>query len=233
MSAVARRPWEGQGPNGPDNGADTGRGDQEKPKRGAPQKPPRERILDAASELFYRHGIRAVGVDAIAEAADTNKMTLYRHFPSKDELVAECLREHAHEVDVYWDAMTEKFAGDPKGEIGAWLDAVSSCVTDAGARGCVMANASVELPEKDHPARVVIESFKRGTRERLATLFRAAGLLDPEGLADEVFLLIEGARINMQSLGSEGPAKRLVRMIEMLIEGHRPNIAATASTEAD
>lgn len=221
MSAVARRPWEGQ--------PEKSQGEAEKPKRGAPPKPPRERILEAASDLFYRHGIRAVGVDAIAEAAETNKMTLYRHFPSKDELVAECLREHAHEVDVYWDALASNYAGDPEGEIRAWLDAVSSCVTDAGERGCVMANASVELPEKDHPARAVIESFKRGTRDRLVTLFRAAGLLEPEVLADEVFLLIEGARINMQSLGSDGPARRLVRMIETLIESHRPTMPAAAA----
>jgi AcrR family transcriptional regulator len=221
MSAVARRPWEGQGEKSP--------GEGEKPKRGAPVKPPRERILDAASELFYRHGIRAVGVEAIAEAAETNKMTLYRHFPSKDELIAECLREHAREVDGYWDAMAVNFAGNPEGEIKAWLDAVSSCVTDAGARGCVMANASVELPEKGHPAHTVIESFKRGTRERLVTLFRAAGLLEPEVLADEVFLLIEGARINMQSLGSEGPARRLVRMIEVMLESHRPLMTAAAT----
>ena len=221
MSASARRPWE-LGPTG------RGHGEGEKPKRGAPAKPPRERILDAAAELFYRHGIRAVGVDAIAEAADTNKMTLYRHFPSKDELIAECLREHAHEVDTYWDELASHYAGDPEGEIRAWLDAVATCVTDVGERGCVMANASVELPEKDHPARAVIEAFKRGTRDRLVTLFRAAGLLEPEGLADEVFLLIEGARINMQSLGSDGPARRLVRMIEALIESHRPKMPAGA-----
>ncbi len=218
MSAVARRPWEGQ----------SGQGETEKPKRGE-QKPPRERILDAAAELFYRHGIRAVGVDAIAEAADTNKMTLYRHFASKDELVAECLREHAHEVDHYWDELSARYAGDPEGEIRGWLEAVASCVTDAGERGCVMANASVELPEKDHPARAVIEAHKRSARERLVTLFRAAGLLEPQGLADEVFLLIEGARINMQSLGSHGPAARLVRMIEALIESHRPKMPAAAA----
>ena len=220
MSAVARRPWE-LGPTG------KGQGEAEKPKRGA-QKPPRERILEAAAELFYRHGIRAVGVDAIAEAADTNKMTLYRHFPSKDELIAECLREHAREVDTYWDELTASYAGDPQGEISAWLDAVATCVTDVGERGCVIANAAVELPEKDHPARAVIEAHKRSARDRLMTLFRAAGLIEPEVLADEVFLLIEGARINMQSLGSEGPARRLVRMIEALIESHRPKLPAGA-----
>src|SRR5581483_2264330 len=186
MSAVARRPWE-LGPTG------KGPGDMEKPKRGA-QKPPRERILEAAAELFYRHAIRAVGVDAIAEAADTNKMTLYRHFPSKDELIAECLREHAREVDTYWDELTATYAGDPQGEIKAWLEAVATCVTDVGERGCVIANAAVELPEKDHPARAVIEAHKRSARDRLMTLFGAAGLIEPETLADEIFLLIEGAR---------------------------------------
>src|ERR1700687_4659159 len=64
--------------------------------------PPRARILKAVGELFYRQGIRAVGVDAIAEAAGTNKMTLYRHFPSKDELVAEYLRQFAKRAVSFW-----------------------------------------------------------------------------------------------------------------------------------
>src|SRR5579872_6705281 len=64
--------------------------------------PPRDRILAAAADLFYRQGIRAVGVEAIAEAAHTNKMTLYRHFPSKDELVAEYLRQTANAADACW-----------------------------------------------------------------------------------------------------------------------------------
>ena len=70
--------------------------------------PPRERILAAAADLFYRHGIRAVGVEAIAEAAGTNKMTLYRHFASKDELVAEYLRQSAKEADPCWDRLQQR-----------------------------------------------------------------------------------------------------------------------------
>src|SRR5438128_10897734 len=75
---------------------------------------PRERIVAAARDLFYRHGIRAVGVDAIAEAASTNKMTLYRHFASKDLLVAECLRRWAAETDAAWDANARAHAGDKR-----------------------------------------------------------------------------------------------------------------------
>src|SRR5579859_3326006 len=83
--------------------------------------PPRERILAVAAELFYRHGIRAVGVEAIAEAAGTNKMTLYRHFPSKDELVAEYLRIIAAMVDRRWSAYEQAHPGDPEAQIRAWL----------------------------------------------------------------------------------------------------------------
>jgi len=184
--------------------------------------PPRIRILAAACDLFYHHGIHAVSMDAIAEAASTNKMTVYRHFPSKDVLVAEYLRKLGQEADAHWDEVAKACDGDPQREIKVWLAQVSECVTSAGERGCALANAAVELPEKDHPARAVIEEFKKGHRLRLVRLFRDAALRDPEGLADEVFLLIEGARMNIQSLGLEGPASRLVRMIEALIDSRRP-----------
>src|SRR5712664_4806387 len=83
--------------------------------------PPRARILVAAGELFYRHGIRAVGVEAIAEAAGTNKMTLYRHFASKDELVAEYLRQSAKLADACWDRLEQAHPGDARAQLRAWL----------------------------------------------------------------------------------------------------------------
>src|SRR6202000_1474045 len=83
--------------------------------------PPRARLLAAAGDLFYRHGIRAVGVEAIAEAAGTNKMTLYRHFPSKDELVAEYLRQTAREADECWAELERAHPGDPLGLLRAWF----------------------------------------------------------------------------------------------------------------
>src|SRR5260370_24869053 len=82
---------------------------------------PRERILSSALDLFYRHGIHAVGVDAIAEAAATNKMTLYRHFDSKDLLVAECLRRLAAETDAAWEENAGAHGGDPRGPPPGWV----------------------------------------------------------------------------------------------------------------
>jgi AcrR family transcriptional regulator len=184
--------------------------------------PPRARILAAAGELFYRDGIRAVGVDAIAEAAGTNKMTLYRHFASKDELVAEYLRQSAHAADECWQRFAQAHPGDPLAQLRAWLEEMAGHLAEPDERGCALANAAIELPDKDHPARRVIEEFKRAHRMRLVRLSQDADLSEPELLADELHLLLEGARVTAQSVGTEGLAARLLRMGEAMIAAHTP-----------
>ena len=183
--------------------------------------PPRDRILAVAADLFYRHGIRAVGVDAIAEAAGSNKMTLYRHFASKDELVAEYLRYLAEKAGASWDKLAAQHPGDPRAQLRAWLENMASHVGSGEQRGCPLANAAVELPEKDHPARPVIEAFKTAQRNRIIQLCAAAELAQPELLADELFLLLEGARVTAQSMGRAGLGERLIRMGEAMIAAHR------------
>jgi AcrR family transcriptional regulator len=180
--------------------------------------PPRERILAVARDLFYRHGIHAVGVDAIAEAAGTNKMTLYRHFASKDELVAECLRRLAQDMDAAFDRIASEHPGDPMGGLRAWLRFLGEFKTSQ--RGCAFANAAIQLPDPRHPARKVIEAHKRLYRNRLVELCCAAGLDDPELVADEIFLLCEGARVSLQSVGPSGPAARLVEMLQATVTAH-------------
>ena len=99
-------------------------------------------------------------------------------------------------------------------------------VVDTDQRGCALANAAVELPDKDHPARCVIEQFKSAQRDRLVGLCGATGIAEPEMLADELFLLLEGARVSAQSFGPNGPASRLVRMGEALIASHLSSSSA-------
>src|SRR5438445_7004670 len=101
---------------------------------------PRERILSSALDLFYRHGIHAVGVDAIAEAAATNKMTLYRHFVSKDLLIAECLRRVAAEFDTAWEENAKAHAGDPNAQLLAWLRHLGEFKLNLAERGCAFIN---------------------------------------------------------------------------------------------
>jgi len=182
--------------------------------------PPRERILKAADELFYRHGIRAVGVDAIAEAAGTNKMTLYRHFPSKDALVSEYLRGKAKRAEALWERLEAEHPGDPLAQLHAWVKYVAEDVICRGNRGCAHANAAVELAEREHPARRVIEAFKTAQRERLTKLCRGAGLTEPELLASELHLVLEGARVSLQSVGPEDLGARIVRIGEAIIASH-------------
>jgi AcrR family transcriptional regulator len=184
--------------------------------------PPRERILAAAGDLFYHHGIRAVGVDAIAEAAGTNKMTLYRHFSSKDELVAEYLRQAAKGEAACWERLAAQYPGDALAQLRAWLKEMSDHVVSRDERGCPLANAAVELPDKDHPARRVIEECKCATRAKVIGLCRAAGLNEPDLLADELNLMLEGARVTAQSMGIDGLRARLDRMSEALIAAHVP-----------
>src|SRR5690348_4531544 len=161
---------------------------------------PRERILAAAAHLFYRQGIRAVGVEAIAEAAGTNKMTLYRHFESKDALVAEYLRRAASEADAHCAEFEARHPADPRAQLIGWLGDMADAIASTDDRGCPLANAAVELPSRHHPARRVIEQFKLAQRKRLTALCRAAGLREPSLLADELYLLLEGARVSAQSI---------------------------------
>jgi AcrR family transcriptional regulator len=182
--------------------------------------PPRERILAVACDLFYHHGIKAVGVEAVAEAAGTNKMTLYRHFTSKDELVAEYLRRLADKASASWDTLAAAHPGNPRAQLGAWLKDMAGHLASGAERGCPLSNAAIELPEKDHPARRVIEAYKGAQRERIIRLCAAADLAEPELLADELFLLLEGARVTVQSMGREGLGDRLMRMGEAMIAAH-------------
>ena len=182
-----------------------------------PQDRPRERILAAARDLFYRHGIRAVGVDAIAEAAATNKMTLYRHFSSKDELIATYLRDLAKEGDEVWEALARDYPDDPNAQLQGWLRHVEHVITGTVDRGCAIANAAVELRESEHPARKIIDDYKTRKRERLVKLLGGAGYVEPERLADEFFLLFEGARISIQCCAS-GPSTRVISMLRAILE---------------
>jgi AcrR family transcriptional regulator len=177
---------------------------------------PRDRIVVKARDMFHQHGIRGVGVDAIAEAAGTNKMTLYRHFGSKDDLILECLQKAVDEARQLWTDLQTGNPGDPQARLRAWILEGAECIACDG-RGCELANAAVELTETDHPARRLIEDFKTDHRNRLAKLCEDAGLNQPDLVADMLVLLIEGARVSRQSVGVEGPSARFVRMAEAII----------------
>ena len=191
-------------------------------KRVAGRSSARDRVFRTASELFYRKGIRAVGVETIAAEANTTKMSLYRNFPSKDELVAEWLRDHDVKFWQRWDAMSRKNPDDPRTQLKAAFELLARHVADPKARGCPMANAAVEITERDHPARKVIETHKAKLRARLAELCARMETRDSGLLADQLFLLMEGAQVSSQIPGARVPASNVARASGALIDARLP-----------
>ncbi len=177
---------------------------------------PRDRIFDCAQDLFHRRGIRGVGVEAIAEAAGTSKMALYRHFDSKDELIIEYLNYKGRKSDEIWAEIEAANPGDAAGQLYGFVDKAAIFIAE-DERGCDLANAAIELTEVGHPGLRVIEEFKMRQRERLTKLCADAGASQPELLADTLFLLIEGARVSRRSVGTKGPSANLVRTSRAVI----------------
>jgi AcrR family transcriptional regulator len=161
-------------------------------KRATRRRPGAERLLEAASDLFYREGIRAVGVDTISSKAGVSKRTLYNRFGGKAELVAEYLRRRDERWRVYLQEQTEGVA-DPREKLLAVFGAYEEWLVGEDFRGCAFANAAAEIPDPDHPARIVAQRHKEGVREHLAALAKEAGFDEPEALAERLLLLLEGA----------------------------------------
>jgi AcrR family transcriptional regulator len=161
-------------------------------KRATRRRPGAERLLEVASDLFYREGIRAVGVDTISAKAGVSKRTLYNRFGGKDELVAEYLRRRDERWRVYLQEQTEGLA-DPREKLLAVFGAYEEWLVGEDFRGCAFANAAAEIPDPNHPARIVAQRHKEGVREHLAALAKEAGFDKSESLAERLLLLLEGA----------------------------------------
>jgi AcrR family transcriptional regulator len=181
-----------------------------------------ERIRKTALDLFYRQGIRAVGVDEIVTRAGVTKPSLYRAFSSKDELAACYLRDYTH---VFWErfeAAASAHPGDPRAQILFFLGRAGERAGQQGYRGCGLTNAAVEYPEPDHPARRVSESHKQELRERLRQMAAAMGATDPSALGDGLLLLIEGVYVSGQLFGPGGPAATVAENADRLISAWMP-----------
>jgi AcrR family transcriptional regulator len=181
----------------------------------------RDRIFKTACDLFYRHGIRGVAVDTIATEAGTNKMSFYRSFPSKDELVAEYLRDQVREGWAWWDSIIAPHAGNPRAQVEALFDAHALRSCTSGSRGCALANAAVEIDEEDHPARRVLEEHKKELRQRFYQLAKELRAHEPQALGDSLLLLFEGSYLTQLTFHSKhGPAQNAAAAARALIDAY-------------
>ena len=189
----------------------------------------RGRLLDAADQLFYAHGINATGVDAVIEAAQVARMTFYRHFGGKDAVVAAYLEAR----DVRWrdtvDACVTAAGDDPVAQLLAVFDALCVWHADPQFRGCSFANAAAEFTTPDHPARAVVAAHKQALRDRIAELAEATGHPTPDQLANRLLLLFEGATV-AQALGTVSNAAEEARAVAKDLVNSRAEVPSSVSS---
>jgi AcrR family transcriptional regulator len=178
----------------------------------------RERILETAEELFYREGIRAVGIDTIIEKSGVAKMSLYRSFASKDDLVAAYLELRSQRYWKWWEEVTARHPDDPRRQLQDLFVAVAERVRRPQYRGCAFVNAATEFPEESSRARTAALAFKAEMRKRLLALCRAVGARQPKQLADQLLMLIDGTYTTVGVLGRRDAVKATGRAAQVLID---------------
>jgi AcrR family transcriptional regulator len=167
-----------------------------KPRRGAPPRgeaSARERILATAKDLFYREGMRAIGIDTVVERSGVSKTSLYRLFDSKDALIAAVAAEQDRSFWAWWDHIEEQHADDPRALLEALLSGIAKKIELPTYRGCPFLNLATEFPDDTHPGRAVARGNKEEMRARLATIVAKLGARDPNRTASQLALIINGA----------------------------------------
>lgn len=152
----------------------------------------RERILSTADQLFYAEGIQAVGVQKVVEEAAVTRVTFYRHFPSKDDLVLAYLDARARRAQAAVHAILDRFPGDPRGALRAWARAVVSDGVVDEYRGCTFVNAAAEYGDSEHPVRRAAIAQRTWVNDTTVALLRAAGHPRPEVGARTILALRTG-----------------------------------------
>ncbi|MBN3725825.1 TetR/AcrR family transcriptional regulator [Burkholderia sp. Ac-20379] len=176
-------------------------------------------LIDAAEQLFYREGVRAVGIDAVVERAGVNKMSLYRQFSSKDELVLAYIERKNDGYFGRFDRLAAQWPDDPKAQLLAYVDELARRTASPDYRGCPFVNVAVEFPDAAHPARVSVADNKSELKRRLIALATGAGARDPLALADSIALVIEGVYAASQTYRADDtPVGRAPQLVRALID---------------
>lgn len=177
---------------------------------------PRERVLATASRLFYEHGIRAVGIDRIVAESGIGKMTLYRHFPSKDDLFVAVL-EARNASALHVIAELAGTAGTAAERLVGLFERLEQAFSSPAWHGCAFANATLELHDSGHPARAVAARHKHQTADILEPLARAAGAEHPRDLAEQLTMLLDGAMVAVQVQADPAACRPAVQAARALV----------------
>lgn len=189
--------------------------------RAAPEPAPaevRNRILDTASRLFYQRGVRAVGVDLVVQEAAVAKMSLYRHFPTKDDLIVAFLEREDREFWDLWDGVAAQHP-EPVDELKAHMRWIGERLARENYRGCPQINVAAEFAEQDHPARQVAQRHMQALRSRLLDIVKRLGVARPKPLAAQLAVLVNGAFVSSALLGPDEATGVLLAALKALLAG--------------
>jgi len=178
---------------------------------------PKDKVFQTASHLFFKHGYRAIGVDTLAAESGIGKMTLYRHYPSKDDLIVAYLKDSD---EIFWNNFEQitKDAPTPREKLLAFFQALQDYAGNPACYGCPFLNVATEYPEADYPGHQVALKHKQSVRVRFRQLAKEAGAKNPDVLADQLFLLMDGAYMASRMFGTENPAAHLANAAQTLID---------------
>jgi AcrR family transcriptional regulator len=186
----------------------------------------RTHVLQIAHDLFYWHGIRAVGVDRVAAEAGIAPTTLNRLFASKDDLVAAYVQRADRLYREWFMEATKADGRHPRERILALFDALAQQVRPEQCRGCPFLMALAELPDPALAAHLHAKTLKAWVRAQLrdlaAELADTSPAIDPTTLGDQLALVMEGVYASAQALGADGPARQARALTEMLLAPARP-----------
>ena len=166
----------------------------------------RQRILETADRLFYREGVRAVGIDRVIAEADVAKATLYSHFPSKDDLIVAVLRHREESVLAFFRTAMERHGRRTKDRLRAFFAALKDWFRSPDFRGCAFINAAVELADPDHPGSQCVREYKVRFRGMLDGLIEEAVGRAHARVTPAVAMLVEGAAVTALIHGSADAA---------------------------
>ncbi|GGG16920.1 TetR/AcrR family transcriptional regulator [Paenibacillus abyssi] len=174
-------------------------------------------ILDKAAELFYKEGIHATGIDKVVERSGVAKMTLYKYFPSKEQLVLAYLHRRDERWRSWFEQAADRLGGKPYDKLLAMFDALEEWFAGENFYGCAFINAAAEFGDASHPIRLASAEHKALVMAYVKRLVGEAGLQPEEDIAEQLCLLLEGAIVTAQVRKDTGAAQRAKRAAGALL----------------
>jgi len=182
---------------------------------------PKDKLFETAARLFYQHGYRAIGVDTLAAESGIGKMTLYRHYPSKDDLILAYLKDSD---DVFWnhfDSVTKDLP-TAREKLLAFFQSLQDYVTSPACYGCPFNNVATEFPEMEYSGHQAALAHKQKVRAWFMQLSEETGTSEPKALTNALMLLMDGAYMSARMFGSsaDNPAADLAEAARRLIDSY-------------